>query len=115
MGLGTHLKCVCTPKTGVGIETSAYRHFNARLAPAATAPPLHGVITRGSSPLSRTNLIIMSAPQWLIDRMEALKKLPPPTKEQVIAQWEASARQMEEMDRPEHFKVRRDRKIKFIK
>jgi hypothetical protein len=35
---------------------------------------------------------MMSAPQWLIDRMEALKKLPPPTIEEAVAQWEASAR-----------------------
>jgi hypothetical protein len=33
-----------------------------------------------------------SAPQWLIDRMEALKKLPPPTLEEVRAQFEASAK-----------------------
>ena len=35
---------------------------------------------------------IKSAPQWLIDRMEALKKLPPPTPEEVEAQWRASAK-----------------------
>lgn len=29
-------------------------------------------------------------PQWLIDQMEALKKLPPPTIERMKAQWEAS-------------------------
>ena len=32
-----------------------------------------------------------SAPQWLVDRMEALKKLPPPTLEEVRIQFEASA------------------------
>ena len=53
----------------------------------------------------------MPAPQWLIDRMEALKKLPPPTIEQVRAQWAASIKQME----PEHFKVRRERKRKVIR
>lgn len=33
---------------------------------------------------------IIGAPQWLKDQMEALKKLPPPTLEQVHAQFEAS-------------------------
>ena len=34
---------------------------------------------------------VIKAPQWLIDRMEALKKLPPPTLEKVREQWKASA------------------------
>ena len=34
----------------------------------------------------------IGAPQWLIDRMEALKKRPPPTVEQLCAQWKASAK-----------------------
>jgi hypothetical protein len=34
----------------------------------------------------------LGAPQWLKDRMEALEKLPPPTLEQVHAQFEASKR-----------------------
>lgn len=60
---------------------------------------------------ARSHRETIGAPQWLIDRMEALKKLPPPTLEQVRAQWEASERQMD----PEHFKVRRDRKTKVIR
>lgn len=34
---------------------------------------------------------ICKAPQWLVDRMEALKKLPPPTLEEVETQFRASA------------------------
>lgn len=34
----------------------------------------------------------MDAPQWLIDRMDKLKKLPPPTLEEVKIQLEASER-----------------------
>ena len=36
------------------------------------------------------NIDVIKAPQWLLDRMEALKKLPAPTLEQVRAQWKAS-------------------------
>ena len=36
------------------------------------------------------------APQWLKDQMEALKKLPPPTLEQVQTQFMASARMRRE-------------------
>jgi len=35
---------------------------------------------------------VIGAPQWLKDRMEALKKLPPPTLEEVQKQWETCAR-----------------------
>lgn len=34
---------------------------------------------------------VIGAPQWLKDRMKALKKLPPPTLEEVRQQWKASA------------------------
>lgn len=43
----------------------------------------------GSLPFTRS---ILPAPQWLVDRMEALKKLPPPTLEEVRIQFAASAR-----------------------
>ena len=39
---------------------------------------------------------VMPAPQWLVDRMEALHKLPPPTIEEVRAQWKASMKLNEE-------------------
>lgn len=35
---------------------------------------------------------LIQAPQWLIDRMEALEKLPPPSPEQMRAQFAASAK-----------------------
>ena len=34
---------------------------------------------------------VIGAPQWLKDRMEAIRKLPPPTLEEVRQQWKASA------------------------
>lgn len=34
----------------------------------------------------------ITPPQWLIDRMEALKKQPPCTVEQALAQWKAGAK-----------------------
>lgn len=33
----------------------------------------------------------MSAPDWLKERMEALRKLPPPSREKMLEQWEAMA------------------------
>lgn len=41
----------------------------------------------GSLPVVRSK-----CPQWLVDRMEALKKLPPPTLEEVETQFRASAK-----------------------
>lgn len=41
----------------------------------------------GSLPVTRS----ISPPQWFVDRMEALKKMPPPTLEEVQAQFAASA------------------------
>jgi hypothetical protein len=38
---------------------------------------------------------IIEAPQWLKDRMEALKNRPPPTLEEVRKQWKASAEYVE--------------------
>lgn len=59
---------------------------------------------------------VIKAPQWLTDRMEALKKLPPPTLEEVRETWAASAefRNVKWMQ-PEHEKVRRERKTKVIR
>jgi hypothetical protein len=39
---------------------------------------------------------VTRAPQWLVDRMEALKKLPPPTLEEVEAQFAACAKWQDE-------------------
>lgn len=41
---------------------------------------------------------VIEAPQWFKDQMEALRKLPPPTIEQVKAQFETCARLRKEMD-----------------
>jgi len=41
---------------------------------------------------------VIKAPQWFVDRMEALKKLPPPTIEEVQAQFDTCARLRKEMD-----------------
>lgn len=40
----------------------------------------------------RSNPPKVTAPQWLIDQMERLKKLPPPSVEKVREQWAASAK-----------------------
>lgn len=39
---------------------------------------------------------VCKAPQWLIDRMEALKKMPPPTLEEVRQQFEAGKKWQDE-------------------
>ena len=39
---------------------------------------------------ARSHRETIGAPQWLIDRMEALKKLPPPTLEEVETSFRAS-------------------------
>ena len=44
---------------------------------------------------------VIPAPQWLIDRMEALKKLPPPTLDDVRTQFSASAELRKKYDRQE--------------
>lgn len=33
----------------------------------------------------------MSAPEWLKERMEALRKMPPQSREKLLAQWKAMA------------------------
>ncbi len=44
---------------------------------------------------------VIPAPQWLIDRMEKLRKLPPPTLEEVRTQFSASAAFRKNYDRQE--------------
>lgn len=39
---------------------------------------------------------VVGAPQWLIDRMETLRKLPPPTLEKVKTQFDASKKWQDE-------------------
>lgn len=41
---------------------------------------------------------VLPAPQWLVDRMEALRKLPPPTIEQVRTQFARCAELHKEHD-----------------
>jgi hypothetical protein len=55
---------------------------------------------------------VIEAPQWLRDRMEVLRKLPPPTLEQVRTQFRASARCRrkyikEEMERESAYRIKR--------
>lgn len=44
------------------------------------------------------NRSVIPAPEWLKERMRKLKQRPPPKIEDVILQWEASARFIQELD-----------------
>lgn len=55
---------------------------------------------------------VLPAPQWLVDRMEAIRKLPPPTIEEVRTQFRASYRFRrkyikEEMEREAAYRIKR--------
>jgi hypothetical protein len=48
-------------------------------------------------PTTRSEVI--KAPPWLVERMEAIRKLPPPTEEEVRVQMESSAKLRRQLDR----------------
>jgi hypothetical protein len=40
--------------------------------------------------ITSTDTSVIKAPHWLVDRMKAIKQLPPPTIDEVLSQWRAS-------------------------